>query len=66
MSEIWRSAEGKEGSRGKDCASEDQELGVCDMLSPIQEPKWKILDYPRYPRPEEVKLFVTSPLTDAG
>ena len=26
---------------GKNCASEDQDLGVCDMLSPIQEPKWK-------------------------
>jgi hypothetical protein len=26
----------------KNCASEDQDLGVCDMLSPIQEPKWKL------------------------
>ena len=24
----------------KNCASEDQEFG-CDMLCPIQEPKWK-------------------------
>jgi hypothetical protein len=38
---IWRLAEAKEGSRRKKCASEDQDLGVCDMLSPIQEPKWK-------------------------
>src|SRR5436309_10167305 len=25
----------------KNCASEDQDLGGCDMPSPIQEPKWK-------------------------
>jgi hypothetical protein len=25
----------------KACASEDQDFGICDMLSPIQEPKWK-------------------------
>lgn len=25
----------------KTALREDQELGVCDMLSPIQEPKWK-------------------------
>ena len=37
----WRLAEPKEGSRRKNCASEDQELAVCDMLSPIREPKWK-------------------------
>src|SRR5438876_2955636 len=30
----------KEGSRRKNCASEDQEFG-CDMLCSIQEPKWK-------------------------
>jgi len=38
---IWRLAEAKEGSRRRNCASEDQDLGVCDVLSPIQEPKWK-------------------------
>src|SRR5712664_3683979 len=37
---IWRLAAAKEGSRRKNCASEDQEFG-CDMLCPIQEPKWK-------------------------
>jgi len=25
----------------KYCISEDQDLGICDMLSPIQERKWK-------------------------
>jgi hypothetical protein len=37
---IWRLAAAKEGSQRKNCASEDQEFG-CDMLCPIQEPKWK-------------------------
>src|SRR5258707_846488 len=31
---------GKRRVREKNCASEDQEFG-CDMLCPIQEPKWK-------------------------
>jgi hypothetical protein len=32
---------GKRKLSEKNCTSEDQDLGVCDMLSPIQEPKWK-------------------------
>ncbi len=38
---IWRLAEAREGSRRKNCASEDQDSGGCDLPSPIQEPKWK-------------------------
>ena len=37
----WRLAEAKEGSRRKNCTPEDQDLGFCDMLSPLHEPKWK-------------------------
>jgi hypothetical protein len=39
---IWRLAEAKEGSRRRNCASEDQDLGIRDILSPIREPKMEI------------------------
>ena len=40
---IWCLAEAKEGSRRKNCASEDQDLGVCDLLKPNPGAKMEIL-----------------------